>query len=291
MMTENGAKAINHWTNGPDEAGVGQIAVGSMGSLIAVGIKNSNPYTNLVRYATEKEVNLVVVDGAPLYGNVNYLEQAGIEKNRYEIFSNEISIDNKASADQVAERLPKPDIANLKEPSDDEDDQTEDENTEATTPQKDDSFFGQLAANISSHSRDYPRKDTCKFEIPKAFVTPNTKPIEPAVDKFTRQGLDLDKVSDIQLLLAASSMSQSLNRLSPKGDPNYAMTYFPNLYTCSDSAEKNSHRYTRYVKSDGKDELAQNLVPETRAARRAIKGMPKAAENLATQYGLKFEVK
>ena len=69
------------------------------------------------------------------------------------------------------------------------------------------------------------------------------------------------------------------------------MTYFPNLYTCSDSSEKNSHRYTTYVTSNGNDELAKNLVPATRTARRAIKGFPKTAETLATQYGFKFEVK
>jgi hypothetical protein len=295
MMTENGARVINHWKNGPGEAGVGQIAVGSMGSVIAVGIKNANPYTNLVRYATEKEVNLVVVDGAPIYGNINYLEQAGIDKSRYEIFSNEISIENKADADHVAQSVPKPDLTKLKVSDDDDGDDEiaaePSDDTESATPAADEPFFNQLAANISSHARDYARKDNCHFEIPKAFVTPNTKAVNRPVDQFTRMGLDLDKVSDIQLLLAASSMSQSLNRISPKGDPNFAMTYFPNWYTCSDSADKNSHRYTRYVTSNGVDELAQNLVPATRAGRRAVKGMPKTAEKLATQYGLKFEVK
>jgi len=286
MMTENGAKAINHWTNSAGEAGVGQIAVGSMGTVIAVAIKNANPYTNLVRHATEREVNLVVLDGAPLYGNVNYLEQAGLTASQYEIFSNEIGIDNKQTADQLVESLPKPDLANLKPaPEDEQGEET------AESAASENSFLGQLAQSISGRSREYVRRDICRFEIPKAFVTPNTKVTEKNIASFTRYGIDLDKVSDIQLLLAASSMSQSLNRLSPKGDPAFAMTYFPNLYTCSDASDKHAHRYKRYVTSTGNDELSQNLVPATRAGRRAIKGFPKTAEKLATDYGLTFEVK
>lgn len=285
MMTENGAKAINHWVNSPGEAGVGQIAVGSMGTLIAVAIKHANPFTNLVRHATEREVNLVVLDGNPIYGNINYLEQAGISSSQYEIFSNEIGMDNKQTADQIVESLPRPDLEKLKPAPDDE----EEEATESAASET--SFLNQLARSISGRSREYVRRDTCQFEIPKAFVNPNTKVTEKNIEAFARNGIDLDKVSDIQLLLAASSMSQSFNKLSPQGDPAYAMTYFPNLYTCSDGTDKHSHRYKRYVTSNGRDELSQNLVPATRAGRRAIKGFPKTAEKLAADYGLQFEVK
>ena len=102
MMTENSAKMINHWGTASGEAGVGQLAVGAMGSVIAVGIQNQNPYTNIVRFATEREINLVVVDGNPLYGNVDYLEQAGIASSQYEVFSNEIAIENQGAAEQLA---------------------------------------------------------------------------------------------------------------------------------------------------------------------------------------------
>jgi cytosine/adenosine deaminase-related metal-dependent hydrolase len=285
MMTENGAKAINHWGSSAGEAGVGQIAVGSMGSLIAVGVQHSNPFTNIVRYATEREINLVVVDGAPIYGNINYLQQAGIGPSQYEIFSNEVAIDTTQESDQKAlDSIPKPDLAKLKE-------QPAEEVEESAASSSESPFLKQLATHIASHAGDFKRKDNCKFAIKKAFVTPNTKAFEKTVDSFSKQGLDLDKVSDIQLLLAASSMSQSLNKLSPKGDPAFAMTYFPNLYTCNDSAEKNAHRYKKYVTSSGKDELAQNIVAETRSARRNIKGFPKTGEKLATEYGLIWEVK
>ena len=41
--------------------------------------------------------------------------------------------------------------------------------------------------------------------------------------------------------------------------------------------------------SDGNDELKKNMVEATRTENR--KTVPKTAETLATQYGLKFEVK
>lgn len=285
MMTENSAKMINHWGSSEGEAGVGQIAVGSMGSVIAVAIQHQNPFTNIVRHATEREINLVVVDGSPIYGNVPYLQQAGLSSGKYEIFSKEISIENKTDADKMVESIPKPDLAKLK-PAPEDDSSDEESNSE------DNSFVNTLVANVSSHASDYERKDNCKFTIPKAFVTPDTKAIEKDVDKLNKQGLDLDKVSDIQLILAASSMSQSLNRLSPdKGDPTFAMSYFPNLYTCSDSEEKHAHRYKKYVSATGADELSKNIAPATRTAQRTVKGFPKTAEKLATEYGLKWEVK
>lgn len=287
MMTENAAKMINHWGTAAGEAGVGQLAIGAMGSVIAVGIQNSNPYTNLVRTATEKEINLVVVDGKPLYGNINYLEQAGITSDRYEIFSNEISIENQVAADQLANSgIPKPDLSKLK-PEPAEESTTEQSEGAAASEAP---FLTQLANDIRNYRDKIPRKDSCNFSVPKAFVTPNTKPFESVINKFEAEThLDLDKVSDIQLLLSVASLTQSLNRLSPKGDPKFAMGYFPNLYTCSDTEDKFSHRYNKYISSDGNDELKVNMVEGTRTENR--KGVPKTAETLAKQYGLKFEIK
>lgn len=288
MMTENAARLINHWGTSAGEAGVGQLAVGAMGSVIAVGVQNSNPYTNIVRVVTEKEVNFVVVDGHPLYGNINYLEQAGVTADKYEIFSNEIFIDNQAAADQMASSgILKPDLSKLKpEPLEESGEAAE---APAGTAAEE-SFLTKLANDIRNFKEKIPRKDTCQFAIPKAFVTPDTKATEAVINQFEKDThIDLDKVSDIQLLLAASSLTQSLNRLSPKGDVKFAMSYFPNLYTCSDSAEKYSHRYRSYVSSDGNDELKANMTGETRTANR--KGVPKTAETLAAQYGLKFEIK
>lgn len=298
MMTENSAKMINHWglttaahadanaSNANVEAGVGQLTVGAMGSVIAVSIMDLNPYTNLVRKATEREINLVVVDGNPIYGNINYLEQAAITNSQYEVFSNEIAIADQAAVEGIVNAgILKPDLAKLKIAS------TEEAMTDAIADAAQEPFFNQLAKEVFNYKEKISRKDSCQFSVAKAFVTPDTKNFEKAVDKFTKEtGLDLDKVADIQLLLAVSSLTQSLNRLSPKdGDPKFALGYFPNLYTCSDLADKQSHRYQGYVRSDGNDELQKNSVEAVRATNR--KGVPKTAESLAQQYGLKFEVK
>lgn len=287
MMTENSAKMINHWDIIPEEAGVGQLAVGAMGSVIAVSILNPNPYTNLVRLVTEKEVNLVVVDGRPVYGNVNYLEQAGVTSDQYEIFSKEVSVENQAAADQLTQLgILKPDLEKLKKVA------NEDlmEQGEVSSSAQEEPFLNQLANNILNHREKITRKDSCQFSEPKAFVTPNTKSFEAALEKFENTThFDLDRVSDIQLLLAVSSITQSFNRLSPKGDVKFAMGYFPNLYTCSDSTDKYSHRYKKYISADGDDELKTNMIGAVRAENR--KGVPKTAEALANQYGLKFEIK
>jgi hypothetical protein len=293
MMTENSAQMINHWGTAPGEAGVGQLAPGAMGSVIAVSISNPNPYTNLVRNATEREVNLVVVDGNPIYGNVNYLQQAGYSSAQYEVFSNEILIENQVEADQFANTgIPKPDLTKLKAPAIEIDDNDADDSEQATAeagalPQEE-PFLNQLANVANDRKGIIARKDACQFKIAKAFVTPDSKRYESSIIQFERDThLDLDRVSDIQLLLAVSSMTQSLNRISPDGDPKFAMSYFPNLYTCSDSAEKNSHRYNTYVTSDGNDELKANLAKRTENR----KGVPAKAAALAAQYGLTFEVK
>lgn len=287
MMTENSAKMINHWGTASGEAGVGQLAIGAMGSVIAVGIQNQNPYTNLVRFATEREINLVVVDGNPIYGNINYLEQAGITNGQYEIFSNEISIENQAAAEQLANSgMLKPDLSKLKlVPAEDGAEPSPADGGATEEP-----FLTKLGNDIRNYREKIPKKDTCQFTVAKAFVTPDTKPFESVISNFEKEThLDLDKIADIQLLLSVASLTQSLNRLSPQGDPKFAMSYFPNLYTCSDSAEKYSHRYNKYVSSDGNDELKVNMVEETRKQNRV--SVPKTAETLATQYGLKFEIK
>lgn len=275
MVTENSARLINHWEIKPGEAGVGQIKVGAMGSLIAVKVQDANPFTNLVRKATERQINLVVLDGVPVYGNTDYLEQAGVSN--YEVFSNEISDADKLTTN---ESIPKPDLTKISlQSSDEDDDDEQSDNAEASTQEQ--PFLNQLAQ--AARQAQLTRFDSCHFEIPKAFVTPNTKPFERVVDQFQHDTLmDLDKVSDLQILLAVSSMTQSLNRISPQGDKNFAMKYFPNLYTCSDPNDRSSHRFETYIKSDGNDELKENL-----GLRESLrKGVPQKAAELAQQYGL-----
>lgn len=280
MMTENSAKIINHWEIKDGEAGVGQLAVGAMGSVIAVSVQDQNPFTNLVRKATEKEINLVVVDGALTYGNVNYLEQGGITQ--YEVFSNEVAEGERLA---MTESIPRPNLENLRPIGESEESDTEMAEPVAAANSAP-SFLTQLAQ--AARQTQLNRAENCRFPVRKAFVTPNTKAHERHVDQFFRDTqIDLDKVADLQLLLAVASMTQSLNRISPDGDVSFAMQYFPSLYTCNETAEKNSHRYKSYINASGNDELKINLTQ--RGSLR--QGVPKKAEALAELYGLAFEVR
>lgn len=294
MMTENPAKMINHWTESTtnkDEASAGRLAIGAMGSVIVVSIQHPNPYTNLVRTATEKQINLVVVDGKPIYGNINYLEQAGFAKDQYETFTNEAAIQDQAATEQIVNAgILKPMVEDLNIAKSDDEAVTNDEAETEISKKQENPFLTHLANDVRNYKEKMPRRDLCRFSTPKAFVTPQTKTFEAAVQKFENETqLDLDKIADIQLLLAITSLTQSINRLSKNADSKFAMNYFPNLYTCNDSEDKHSYRYRKYVRADGNDELQKNMEQVMRVSNR--KGVPKTAETIAELYGLKFEVK
>jgi len=274
MMTANAAQMINHWDISSSEAGIGRLAQGAAASILVTSMMDQNPYSNLVRQVTEKDVNLVLVNGGILYGNVPYLEQAGVPSGQYEIFSDEII---EADRTLSTSTVPKPD-ATIKAAN--ADGVEEAGSSDKTSP-------GQISPYLISFSTAtkqmrFNEKDFCQFSAPKAIVTPNTKKIEPTIEAFLRMTrIDLDKVSDIRQLLAAASLSQSLNRLTPTGDnPKFATSYFPPLYSCNDP--RHIGRLSNYVKSDGKDELRKNL--SQRAANRKVKGMPSSAKKLAESY-------
>ena len=84
MVTENPAKMINHFDISAGEAGIGRIKKGAMVTIISATKLSEDPYTNLVRKVWAKDLNMVVIDGNLIYGNENYLSQAGISKSGYE---------------------------------------------------------------------------------------------------------------------------------------------------------------------------------------------------------------
>ncbi len=76
MVTENPARIIKHFGyENPQERGIGTLEVGALASLIVVKEKNSHPHTNLVRFAQAQDINLVVIDGEPIYGNRRLMEE------------------------------------------------------------------------------------------------------------------------------------------------------------------------------------------------------------------------
>ncbi len=81
MVTQNPAKIIKHFGyENSQERGVGTLEEGSMATVIVVSEQHKNPHTNLVRYAQAQDINLVVIDGEPLYGNRSFMEDFDSQK-------------------------------------------------------------------------------------------------------------------------------------------------------------------------------------------------------------------
>jgi len=231
MMTENPARMINHWKVGAGEAGIGQLTEGAMGTVIAVKKNVADPYTNLVAIAEEKDVNLVVIDGQPLYGNQDYLKELG--ENNVETMSEEI-VNAKATLDKA--KVPPPG-----------------EEDDADTMERHLVDLGKRAAAIK-----WTTEDLCAFKPLKGLVQQNSASVETDVADFkkaTGNGLDLDRFTDIEKLIAINLITQSKNAALEEGDAAYAVTEFPPLYSCND--KKHQDRFSNFVKDKG-DELEKN---------------------------------
>lgn len=260
MMTENPARMIGHWdiqktSSGViTEAGVGQLAVGAMGSVIVASNLDSNPYTNLVRKAQSENVNLVVIDGNIVYGDENYVREAGIQN--FETISDEfMGIEKSIQRSAV----PVPSLESGKE---------------IVTAHLE--KIGQYAARLKP-----PVAGNCQFKQKKVFVTPDTVRYQSDLEIFRRaSGIDLDRFVDLKKLLAVSAMTQSRNLIDPKGDPTFALKYFPPLYSCNDAAH--TARIQGMVKSGGSDEWAKNV--SQRNSLRLQQKLGRIPQNLGTAY-------
>lgn len=243
MMTENPAKMINHNEvkkgvvsknnpSGYDEAAVGTIKEGAMASVIVASYQDQNPYTNLVKLTTEKEINLVVIDGHPIYGNSSYLDKAGLA-GKYE----KLPVDS----DEFSSIAAAPD---MRLPAD------------ATTPESKVQFLAKLVASFAQNP--FAPADRCKFQEPKGYVTTSSVDADEDLKAFrTATGINLDKIADVTKLLAVNIMTQSRNKIDPaEGKPEFAMKYFPALYTCNDS--NHTKRITNFIRPEGGDDFESN---------------------------------
>ncbi|AGH94716.1 amidohydrolase family protein [Pseudobdellovibrio exovorus] len=266
MMTENPAKMINHYeiktgpvtkTNpsGYAEAAVGRLAEGAMGSVIVVSHQNANPYTNLVVHATEKDINLVVIDGKPSYGNRSYLDALGYQ-GRYE----PLPVD---SADHSTVAL-KHEIAQPAEPD----------------PENRLQFLAALIRSFSG--TEFKPQDKCGFSEEKVLVTSNSVEANADMRSFREAtGMDLDKAHDLTRVLAINIMTQSRNKLDPKeGKPEYALKYFPALYSCNDS--NHMRRITNFIKLEGSDDFEANRKYRSQVIERDKLG--RIPQQLADKY-------
>ena len=241
MITENPAEMIGHSEikkatatklnpSGYSETAVGRLAEGAMGSVIVVTFQDKNPYTNLVQFADEKDINLVVVDGRPVYGNKTYLNNFGLAS-KYEILP--VDSDDYSQLKDVLIRV-----------------------SADKTP---DGMFKHLASLIVEFSKAvYKNTDKCRFKEEKGYVFQNSVDADEDLKNFrTQTGINLDRISDITRLLAINIMTQNRNKIDPaEGKPDFSMKYFPALYSCNDGTHQ--ARLANFIKADGNDDLEKN---------------------------------
>jgi cytosine/adenosine deaminase-related metal-dependent hydrolase len=241
MITENPSEMIGHSEikkgavtkknpSGYSETAVGRLAEGAMGSVIIVSYQDENPYTNLVKMADEKDINLVVVDGRPIYGNKNYLDELGFAS-KYEIlpvdsddYSKLSQLESKGAPAKTSEAMLEHVVALVK-------------------------GFG---------AGEFQITDRCHFKEPKAYVYHNSVENDEDLKNFQEKtGINLDRVSDITKLLAINILTQNRNKIdSAQGKPKFSLKYFPALYTCNDEAHKT--RLISFIKPEGGDVLEKN---------------------------------
>lgn len=225
MVTENPARMINHWEIKEGEAGIGRLAKGAMGTLIAVKKSVENPFTNLVRHATEREINLVVIDGRAIYGNESYVKAAG--ESQYEDMPQYFAGLSALGPDSG---LPKAPAGKLKKAQ-------EMAHLEAV---------GKAAKHMQLEEAD-----SCKFEEKKVFAYQDSLDENSIPESFFQNSdINLDRFEDIQRLIGANIMTQTRNQ-EEGVEQEYWLQYFPSLYSCNDPAHQ--ERVEMMVQVGGKD--------------------------------------
>ncbi len=231
MMTENPAKQIDHYdlkVTGSQvvEAPIGRLVEGAMAAVIAVKKSVVNPYTNLVD-ATEKEINLNVIDGKPVYGNESYVQQYG--ESNYE----PLQVDSDEFSQLKNQNVP--------------------------VPPMDQKRVTRDSALLLSHlqalgkfvkERSFSPKIRCGFEERKVFVhqtslgsSADREQYGEILNFMEETGLNLDRASDLAKILAVNLLTQSRNMLEPEGDPDYAVKNFTPLYSCNDEQHQAKLKY------------------------------------------------
>lgn len=208
MVTKNSALIMNHYGfEGPNERGVGTLEVGAMASLIAVKNQDQNPFTNLVRKTRVQDINLVVVDGKPIYGNQSYL--SGLKGlPAPEVISGRIF---SYTLDQNPEVFPKP-------------------------LSGDELVMG--VAKAAAELKLTPSQ-RCGFSEPKVFLQGRSRQddfaekVQPVLEAT---GLNLDSYTGITKYLGVAMLSQSHNVRDGRSLSEGRVGFMPPLYSCEDPA-------------------------------------------------------
>lgn len=235
MVTENPAKIMNHFGfEGPDEHGIGTIEVGAMGTLIAIRSVASDPYENIVEHAAAPDVNLMVIDGVPVYGNQSYIREYDASAS-YDIVSGKIFA---AELEKDPHLFPYKDGKNAAS----------------------DEAILEKAKLI-----ELAESDACGFSEPKVLVYQGESydfdGSGKVKDLLDATGMNLDRFDAIHKYLGVALLSQGHN-ITFSADElrvgDQAVRQFPPLYGCDDVVY--SERLRGMVSPNGDDELDRNAA-------------------------------
>jgi len=258
MMTKWPAAMISHLETAKDKSGVGQIRENDMAHLIAisdlsdVSATASNPYTNIVRFADERHVNLVVVDGEVVYGNESYLkDQMGIAETQLEAVNNEVNLNenNLSSAFNLTSDLNPSTVVDGK----------------PITPGLLLNKIGNKVATNNSAFSLFSNSCDLQGENKMMVVLPSIK-AKDLQDFEKASGLNLDKFSDINKLIAVNITTQSKNALG-LGDKDFAVKNFTPLLTCNDKAHTERTRKFIFDQLDKDTASRDRLIKDNKFGR------------------------
>ncbi|MCB0378515.1 MAG: amidohydrolase family protein [Bdellovibrionales bacterium] len=230
------------------EEKIGTLKEGAMASLLITKSLSKNPLENLVALVGAEEVNLVFVDGQPIYGNQSYI--APVVTTDFETLPTYVGeLSDWVSPQGVAKfaDLPAPPSGFSRFGGDEEKWQ----------------YNMELGHWIQSHRQIFGKINNCKkisSEDPKVLVHQESG--DEIVETFKSTGLNIDRAYDIQMLLATAVLTQNKNVQSP-GEAwtnlDSRLKYFPSLFTCNDA--QTTARLQNFI-SEGPeetDEFTENL--------------------------------
>ena len=271
MVTENPARMIRHWEIDEEkgEHGIGRLAVGAMASILALSNHHPNPYENLVWHGEAKDVNLVLVDGKPVYGNQSYLEALGYTEKDYELLPQYLGPQKELALDP-SEYVSTP---------------TEEKWTKAQKTAQ----LQRIADYAYTHFvQSNPLiENHCKFPEQKVFIHQDSLSKDSVMVEFQQKTkLNLDRFQHIQALLAVHILTQSRNRNQiQSGDLDYAVEYFQPLYSCNDRGYGDIDyldRVQNMIKIEGNDTNEEDLA--NREALRKKLGLGSVPMSLQEKY-------
>jgi len=262
MVTENPAKLINHFENNPNigEHGIGQITAGAMASFIVTSNLDSNPFTSLVRKTSAKDINLVIANGKPVYGNINYIKKLGFSENQFEYMNHHI---DKISDYNLSS------IPYLK-----------------SSESKEAKYKHLVELASLSKKLKYNIVDNCNFKIPKVLIHQDSFSKNKYVSQFFRDtNMNLDRFEDIRKLIAINILSQTRNlRDSKKGKKKYMLSTFISMYSCDDiSYTKRTNGFISSI-ADKNDEFSINRLPKNVLKLRTESNLGRVPANLEKNY-------